>query len=974
MDIVARLQDPDVLRAAWQEVAVRRGAPGIDRVTVGAFVTDLDANLERLSREIGDGSYRCLPVLRVRTSFLAASDRPLVVPAVRDRVVQRAISDQLTPVVEPLLSPACRAYRKGHSAGRAAQDVDGWVRQSTPWVLRADIRGYFDHIRPELLLGRLEPLVDAHSLRFLGRLLRQRIFDHDQVTELVVGIPQGSPLSPLLGNLYLVEFDRAVQQNHPRYIRYCDDLIVVAATEAEVQTAHAEIQKLLQPLGLELKAEKTRICRAEDGFTFLGFHFGAGGRGPATKAVDALQSRLADLARAEALEGEDVDALYRGWTAYFGSDPTFWSRTPIGILALLRAHAGSDGAGERIEARMAAPGPVSRTAALLLAEAWCAAGEPSQAWFELLDATSTELDAATLARWAAVLELQTHDLQRVLRGLGAEDRSARAGAAAERLAELGHFGPASHVANLANRIGSVAPEAVEPEQSGTEDTLDAELLDEWFQGREGVHARQAVDGSGRRRYRAVRRPIRPEDWRAHLTGEANLALPLIRAGNSVLLGVIDVDLERRLLIEQPAAHSELLGRALGVALRIRRELAEHQMDALFEFSGYKGYHLWLRFEEPVPAARARRWLLDLAASVEPLPEGVRIEVFPNRDRLRTDQVGPIVKLPLGVHARTGARCVLLDASGSEHPEPFEALRAVRRIRLPLIPSEEQEEPRPAAESPPPAPRFGSKAQRMLERCAVLGWLERKASNTAYLNHRERTTLLCTLGHLGDEGRDALHEIIGRTYNYDRQVTDRHVDRLLSCPISCPKIREIHREAVAMRACSCPIRVKDGMYPTPVLLALSPKQIPAFQERKAMAAKTAAKKKSPPSPVAVAAKPQHTATKEVPSMAAAPSPPAAAPAAAQAEPIAQSAAVAKSGAGSRIGAGSHGPVVEAEEVLQKLMDLKRQLRGIEVALEQAYAELDRLFTREGSDSLEVSAGTLQRLSGEDGTGRQFILRI
>jgi hypothetical protein len=306
---------------------------------------------------------------------------PLVVPAVRDRVVQRAVADLLTPLVETLLSPACRAFRKGRSARTAAEDVGRWVEEGTPWVLRADIQGFYDHIRPERLHEMLAPFVDDRGLGFLDRLIHCRIFDRHQVSDLVVGIAQGSPLSPLLGNLYLADVDRLLGERWPRYLRYCDDLIVLAATEADVRAAQDELGGAIEPLGLELNALKTRVCRAEDGFTFLGFHFGPAGRGPAIKAVDALTARLEELSAVATPDLEAIDAVYRGWVGYFGDHPELWMGSPAALLALLRGgKQPRDNEETALDALVSARGhlaprvgePWSRE----LAHAWATAGWP----------------------------------------------------------------------------------------------------------------------------------------------------------------------------------------------------------------------------------------------------------------------------------------------------------------------------------------------------------------------------------------------------------------------------------------------------------------------------------------------------------------------------------------------------------------------------------------------------------------------
>jgi group II intron reverse transcriptase/maturase len=917
MGFLEELAAIPTLRRAWESVAAKRGVAGIDRVSVGDFGARLEAELERLSEEIRVGKYRPLPALRIRPAFLAPSDRALVVPAVRDRVVQRAIADLLSPQIDPLLSPACRAFRKGSSARAAADDVGRWIEEGEAWVLRTDVKSFFDSVQPEVLKGKLTPFVDEEGLRFLDRVLRCRIFDRDEVSEMITGIAQGSPLSPLLGNLYLSELDAAVEKEFPRYIRYCDDLLVLGAREEDVVRARERVASLLAPLGLRLNEEKSRVCRAEDGFVFLGYHFGPAGRGPAVRAVEALGFRLAEIAAGEELDLGEIDALYRGWTNYFGRHPQCWTGSPAGVLALLRNEAEEPEAARRLaEARWRLATPVSPQVGFALAEAWAARGHEEQSWLELAAACGgSRSDVAGEERWARLLRVRPEvllGLARRLVGAPAE----RLAALSEAVAEAGRYAVASRLA--AARTGAMA---AEPESatggSGAIAAEDLRVLESWFQGREGVHATESVDRAGHRSFVPVQRPILADDWRAHLRGERTLALPLVRAGDTALLGVLDVDLERRLLDERPGEVSELLGRALGAALRLRAELARRGAPALLERSGQKGYHLWVRLAEPVPCHALRRWLLAVVEAVGPLPEGVRVEEFPNRDRVRPEAIGPVVKLPLGVHSKTGNRCALLDDLGQEVADPVEVIRALPRVPAETIsgaPAAPAPEAGAAQAEPPPA--IGPRAQRMLEGCHVLGYLSLKSERTSYLNHRERWSLLCALGHLGEEGRAALHSIIGHTYNYRREVTERNIERLPPWPISCPKLRELHPESVAAGTCSCQFDLRGRGYPTPVLYALRPSEVPAFRQWK------------------------------------------------DREP--------RKGEGEKEAGG--GEQQEAEDKVKKIVELKRHRRGIEAALDRLQGELAAVFEAAGSETLQLSMGVLRRVRRVEGDGWDFVIEV
>ena len=707
----------------------------------------------------------------------------LVIPAVRDRVLHRALSNLLTPHIEPTLSPACRAFRKGFSAVRAAEDVGNWVESGTPWVLRADVKKFFDNIRPEVLRAKLEPFVDADGLQFLERVLRYRVLDHHRVSDMVVGIAQGSPLSPLLGNLYLNEVDHALLAEYSQVVRYCDDLLVLTRNEAEANAAATRLATLLKPLGLELNSTKTHICRAEDGFVFLGYHFSATGRGPAVKADEALQWRLGELARAEDFDAREVDALYRGWKAYFGHHPDCWSRSLVGALALLRA-GDADSIPDLAVGRWQKPFDATPALALALAAAWNENGHPEHAWLELAMACGGSRASATaLSPWADVFARSVKTLGEVARrSVGAPGD--RLTALADAVAELGAYEVALRLASLGTELvfeqqdpSATAAGPATEELLGLATEADLEMLIEFFQGREGIHAMESVGPSGHRVFSKVEAPLDTELWRAHLAAEKTLALPMVRTGNTALLGVLDVDIAKKALADQPGGRRPLLARALATALRLRRELEHRGAATLLELSGAKGYHLWVRLAEPVSCFQLRRWLLAVVRAASPLPEGIRVEEFPNRDRIRPEATGPVIKLPLGVHGKTGRRCHLLDEHGEPLADPFEAIRALPHTAPQVITEKAREASAAVPEVTTPA--FGPRVRKILDGCRVLAHLARHAEATSYLNHRERTTLLCTLGHLGQEGAEALHVLIGHTYNYRAEVTTRHIGRLPS---------------------------------------------------------------------------------------------------------------------------------------------------------------------------------------------------
>lgn len=215
---------------------------------------------------------------------------------------------------------------------------------------------------------------------------------------------------------------------------------------------------------------------------------------------------------------------------------------------------------------------------------------------------------------------------------------------------------------------------------------------------------------------------------------------------------------------------------------------------------------------------------------------------------------------------------------------------------------------------------------MLQECHVLGYLKRRAEETSYLNHRERSSLLYTLGHLGEEGAEAIHSIISHTYNYRAEVTDRHIHRLPPWPISCPKLRMLHPEAIAFGSCKCEFKLRGRAYPTPVLFALKPSQVPVFKPQDGAAKRVSIPKRQ---------KQQNDSSS--PSL--------------------------------------ESQTAAAEQMVRKLFELKRSRREIDAAIRNLEAELLALFEGCGGEEIELSLGVLKRKKRGDGVdGWDFSIEV
>ncbi|MFA7413304.1 MAG: CRISPR-associated endonuclease Cas1 [Rhizobium sp.] len=249
---------------AWLKVEENGGAAGGDRVTVTGFAARAQNNISRLSHSLRSAGYRPGPYRRVMVPKRSGGERPLDIPCIADRIAQGAVALVLTPRLEPEFEDSSFAYRPGRSVAKAISRVAGLRKQGFTHVVDADITRYFESVRHERLLSLLDRHLEDSRLCDLIALWLEHFSPAER------GIPQGSPLSPLLANLYLDALDEAMDGRHARIVRYADDFVILARTAEHAGKALADTRDILAELGLELNDAKTQLASFDQGFRYLG--------------------------------------------------------------------------------------------------------------------------------------------------------------------------------------------------------------------------------------------------------------------------------------------------------------------------------------------------------------------------------------------------------------------------------------------------------------------------------------------------------------------------------------------------------------------------------------------------------------------------------------------------------------------------------------------------------------------------------
>lgn len=250
--------------AGLLELAAR--SPRLDQVSAEA---DLESGvLQQAMAELLAGRLEPQPHTRVEITSAAGKTRTLAIPSRRDRALQRVLLDQIAPALDLFFEESSLAFRRGLGRHRAAARVKEAYRRGLTWAVRSDISDFFDSVPHDLLRERLQAYLGDDAMA--AAVLRWVAAGAPAADR---GLPTGSPLSPLLGNLVLDEFDEQVAAAGGLLIRYADDFLICRKSREEAEQMHAQAAEMAEALRLRLNEGKSAVLDLREPFEFLGFRF-----------------------------------------------------------------------------------------------------------------------------------------------------------------------------------------------------------------------------------------------------------------------------------------------------------------------------------------------------------------------------------------------------------------------------------------------------------------------------------------------------------------------------------------------------------------------------------------------------------------------------------------------------------------------------------------------------------------------------
>ena len=319
--LIDKVYDKRNLRKAWVKVKENGGSPGVDGTTIEKFEENLEENLQNLRNELAAKTYVSQSLRRVAIPKPNGKQRILGIPTVRDRVVHQAIAQIIYPIFHPWFE-RCYGYVEGRSAADAIWFIRMLIEQGYVYAVEADIKGCFDNIEHRKLLRTLNvEIADGSLLRLIQAILRSGAMNCDVFLEELIGTPQGSPLSPLLANIYLVALDKGFDKRKV-IVRYADDFVILTRTKEEAEEALKQAEEILGGVKLSLNLEKTRISHISEGWEFLSFRIKKRYAVPTWKSIKKFKAEVRSLTMRHATWKTDemIRQLNRyvvGWSNYF---------------------------------------------------------------------------------------------------------------------------------------------------------------------------------------------------------------------------------------------------------------------------------------------------------------------------------------------------------------------------------------------------------------------------------------------------------------------------------------------------------------------------------------------------------------------------------------------------------------------------------------------------------------------------------
>ena len=330
--MIEKVVHPYNLQKALEHVIANKGSAGVDGISTKELRKVFTEKKDQLVTEIKQGNYQIQPILGIEIPKGNGKTRLLGVPTTTERVLQQAVSQSIAPLFEPEFKPNSFGFRPNKNARQAVGQARDYIHSGQNHIVDIDLKNFFDEVDHCLLLNLVYQKVKCKTtMQLLRKWLRAPIKINGKLRKRRKGVPQGSPLSPLLSNILLHQLDKEMTRRGHKFVRYADDFSIYCKSHNQAKSTKVVVEKFLKNrLKLTVNQEKSGI-RKPVNFTILGFGFvpvyKKGSKNQyqlvvAEKAWKRLKERLKSITRKTTPAKFDeritkIKQVQRGWLTYF---------------------------------------------------------------------------------------------------------------------------------------------------------------------------------------------------------------------------------------------------------------------------------------------------------------------------------------------------------------------------------------------------------------------------------------------------------------------------------------------------------------------------------------------------------------------------------------------------------------------------------------------------------------------------------
>jgi RNA-directed DNA polymerase len=321
------LQRPNMVKA-WNRVKSNKGCAGADNKTIIQTETFLKTHWAKIRGKLESGTYVPDTVKEVLIPKSSGGTRALGIPTVLDRLIQQAMLQVLSPVLDPTFSESSFGFREGRSAKQAILQSRRFARDGFKWVVDIDLENFFDEVHHDVLMSELEKKIrDRKLLSLIRKYLRAGVLRGGLAFMKEKGTPQGGPLSPLLSNVMLDVLDKELERRGHNFCRYADDCnIYVASKRAGFRVFDSVLKFLNKRLRLRVNEDKSKVVFISKS-VFVGFGFAWKGRNLCLTVPKVTTQRFRKKLKVMFSRGKGcnleswikykLNPVLRGWANYF---------------------------------------------------------------------------------------------------------------------------------------------------------------------------------------------------------------------------------------------------------------------------------------------------------------------------------------------------------------------------------------------------------------------------------------------------------------------------------------------------------------------------------------------------------------------------------------------------------------------------------------------------------------------------------